>query len=1397
MGRVLNNISVFLQSSNGTFRRSITYSTGSHSSPSRITTGDLNNDEQLDIAVAYYGSNSIGIFLGMNDGTFVNHTTIFTNSCRPIDIHIAHLDKNTFLDLVTADYGTESITIHFGDGTGHFSHWRRYSTGYDSSPIAVVSADLNDDHCLDLVVANSGTNQLGIFFGKCNGEFSDQQILSTGIYSRPNSIAVGNINNDNLLDIAVGNYGTKSVDVFLNTRNGSFSKQTRYLLENTSPCFIVVADINKDEQTDIIVTGIGENNIAILLGHASGHLSRPIVFVTESFSSISAAVEDLNKDTLPDLIFISNDTNSVSISFSKKEGFQPETRYSIDIDPQSILNKNSSNEQTARRRRQEDSGLCMSETGYGTFDGSYSIAVSDFNNDGYLDIAVGTILQTWLIIFLGNTDGTFTYETAYRIGHIYFQLEVANLNGDDFSDLVVAYYDAGGMSVNTFLGCGNGSFVNETIHLTNRVKNGQMKVAHFNNGNRSDVVIVDSSGTLCVLLTNINGSFTDQIFNSTGTSPKSIAIADLNNDTIQDIVVANNDKSIGILLGYGNGSFAHQISYRTNLSLSSISIADINSDRILDIIVVNVVDSSINVFLRFANGSFQNPFKFSIGYGLIYANVGHFNNDDKLDVIVLENYPRRDLYIIFGYGNGSFGDHINLSVGRRPIGAVVADLNNDGRSDIIVINRDDKYLSVFIFSQIEFQTNHISTGSDRDSRLQCIAANHFNDDNILDIVIVNHGTKTIASLLGHNDGSFNKQTGVTLDWNSNSKSIIIGHFNKDKEFDLALTNAGTHNIDLLLGNGKGLFTRQRNDGYTLHRSPSIIVVDDFNHDGQSEIVVTYENSDNIDVLMIYDPGNFTDQIIYSIGSKVKSSSMGDFNQDAMLDIIVANYDNNSVGIMFGYGNGSFNKQMTSATGIRPKSVAVGHFNNDVYLDFAVVHETDKNIGICLGYGNGSFTNQTTYSTGYSADLIVISDVSSDTFSDIIVSFHEDKSIKIFLSHGNGSFAKLRSLLTGISSKCLLVGDVNNDRFLDIIVYDYRGIHTLFGYGNGSFQASVLSPINKMNFYPSFAAVGDFNSDDRLDIVFVNFYSNNAFIFLGHGNSSFVEHRTYPVGCNPTYVAVADINNDARLDIMTANSWADNVSVLLGDGNGSFTSLTKYSVGDYPISIIIADINNDTRMDIVVTNSNSTISILLGAFNLVFKRQMALITGHGSVPRSIGTGDFNNDAHQDIAVVNSGTNNIGVFLGNGDGSFSIQINYTTVFSPSLIAVGHLNNDMNVDIVVIYVNESAIGIHLGNGHGSFINHTAYSTGVLSKPNSVSLADFDNDQILDIIISNSDASNVLVFLGDGSGNFPAKIEISIGYGSYPFALSVGDYNSDKKLDFAIANHGSDNLQMYLQTC
>jgi hypothetical protein len=68
---------------------------------------------------------------------------------------------------------------------------------------------------LDIVVVNSGTNTIGIFLNSGNGTFAPQMIFTTGDSSRPVSVALADFNNDTHLDIAIANYDTHNIQIFL------------------------------------------------------------------------------------------------------------------------------------------------------------------------------------------------------------------------------------------------------------------------------------------------------------------------------------------------------------------------------------------------------------------------------------------------------------------------------------------------------------------------------------------------------------------------------------------------------------------------------------------------------------------------------------------------------------------------------------------------------------------------------------------------------------------------------------------------------------------------------------------------------------------------------------------------------------------------------------------------------------------------------------------------------------------------------------------------------------------------------------------------------------------------------------------------------------------------------
>jgi len=238
------------------------------------------------------------------------------------------------------------------------------------------------------------------------------------------------------------------------------------------------------------------------------------------------------------------------------------------------------------------------------------------------------------------------------------------------------------------------------------------------------------------------------------------------------------------------------------------------------------------------------------------------------------------------------------------------------------------------------------------------------------------------------------------------------------------------------------------------------------------IVVAYNNTDNVDILVAYDTQTFGAQ---TTGSRPQSILVDDFNNDTLLDIVVANYLDNTVSVLLGYGNGSFADQTTYSIGIGPLSVAAGDFNKDNRLDIAVANIGDNNVGVLLGNRTTGFIKQMTLETenGSRPQAFAISNFNNDDRMDIGVVNSGTNNLGIFLGYGKSSFENQKTYSIGSSPYSVAVGDFNNDTQLDLAVANFGSntVGVLLGYVNGSFATqTTISTVSG----PQFVALGDFN-----------------------------------------------------------------------------------------------------------------------------------------------------------------------------------------------------------------------------------------------------------------------------------------------------------------------------------
>ena len=130
-----------------------------------------------------------------------------------------------------------------------------------------------------------------------------------------------------------------------------------------------------------------------------------------------------------------------------------------------------------------------------------SIAVGDFNGDGYKDMAVANNGNGTVGFLLGRGDGTFLPRVKYGVaqGVGAQSIAVADFNADGKSDLVVA---TGGASVSVLSGRGDGTF-RPSVEFSAGNSVTSVKVGDFNGDGRTDIAVPNSdTNQVSVLLNN-------------------------------------------------------------------------------------------------------------------------------------------------------------------------------------------------------------------------------------------------------------------------------------------------------------------------------------------------------------------------------------------------------------------------------------------------------------------------------------------------------------------------------------------------------------------------------------------------------------------------------------------------------------------------------------------------------------------------------------------------------------------------------------------------------------------------------------------------------------------------------------------------------------------------------
>lgn len=301
----------------------------------------------------------------------------------------------------------------------------------------VAAGDVDNDGRPDLIVLSRQSRRITLFRGLGDGRFVPASPAAFDVPESPSEVALGDINGDKNLDIALASHDTYRVVLLLGNGRGNFQ------FAPTSPIVmkdgrqphthgLAIADVNGDRQADLIsVNSDNDNDIAVMLGNGQGGFApaagSPFAV---GRSPYPLAIGDLDDNGTMDIVATSTGLHSPGAA-PYNDG----------------LTALFGDGRGGFRRAQ-----ILVKTGRTWF-----VAIGDVNQDTKPDLVTTHTEDSRLSVLLGDGRGNFAEmdHSPLDLGNKAYHMALVDLNRDGTAD-VIAAADTG---VRVMLGKGRGDFV--------------------------------------------------------------------------------------------------------------------------------------------------------------------------------------------------------------------------------------------------------------------------------------------------------------------------------------------------------------------------------------------------------------------------------------------------------------------------------------------------------------------------------------------------------------------------------------------------------------------------------------------------------------------------------------------------------------------------------------------------------------------------------------------------------------------------------------------------------------------------------------------------------------------------------------------------------------------------
>lgn len=727
------------------------------------------------------------------------------------------------------------------------------------------------------------------------------------------------------------------------------------------------------------------------------------------------------------------------------------------------------------------------------------LLVSDFNGDGFEDLATFTADSNSVSILLGKANGTFFPFQEYEIFQSTGLVGLADFNNDSIDDIVLTINNSRDISIS--FGNADGSFESGIAQDFGFSDLCMVASGDLNDDGMSDLIFSDLFSSAKMLINNGDGTFSSPIDLPTPMSSgdsRSALIDDLNNDGLNDIVISVRQPSQLIIfhsIGIGKFSIVQEID--TLNSPAELQTADFNNDGVKDIVVEGF--NGFAVHLGNGDGTYS-PRVFTGVSSITDIALCDMDNDGILDAFA-SAHGARTVRVLTGVGDGTFVLKQCYTLDAAS-SIVAADFNNDSWCDIATTNRPDDSIAVLFGTDtgtLVYPTLLVPEGNPIS-----ITANDLNGDSIPDLAAAVPLSDNVSEFdrisvfIGEGSGAF--QPPFQLEVPNSIRSLASADLNNDGVVDIVSSHFGSI-INVHLGDGIGTFQTPMNFSVGNSTTTSMFELVDLNSDEILDVVAANSIVSDVAILLGQGDGTFLSPVFFDAGHEPVFATSADFDGDGNIDLITVSGESNTARILIGNGDGTFDSPLGVFAGDLPTTIVTGDFDADGNIDFATASDTQNNDGVYvgLGIGNGDFQILGEFyplsPSSTRSNAIKSEDFNGDGILDIVTSNDEPFGISVLLGIGDGSFLEQQQIVNiCLGPNDIAIADLNGDGLLDIaaavffteeipiLINQCSGI--LLGDLNLDGVANLLdvAPFIELILSDSYQTEGDVNQDGFVNLL---------------------------------------------------------------------------------------------------------------------------------------------------------------------------------------------------------------------------------------------------------------------------------------------------------------------------